>query len=134
MSIRQPTLGILGLVISIAISLFIISLFSAATFGAWVTYFLVICLPVQVVMAFVLQAQYPAFIKNLKQTDCQSSCPWQAAQHMHITSVRRIPHFEDICFMGSLYYRTQALFQARAETYDSNRRSSPNRVAIHYGP
>ena len=67
MSIKQPILGILGLVIAMAISLVIVSLFSAAMFGGWVTYFVATCVPVEVVMALVLQTQYPAFLKDMKQ-------------------------------------------------------------------
>jgi hypothetical protein len=67
MSIKQPILGVLGLAIAMAISLVIISLFNAAMFGGWVTYFVATCVPVEVVMALVLQTQYPAFLKDMKQ-------------------------------------------------------------------
>ncbi len=67
MSIKQPILGIFGLVIAMAISLVIVSLFSAAMFGGWVTYFVATCVPVEVMMALVLQTQYPAFLKDMKQ-------------------------------------------------------------------
>jgi hypothetical protein len=67
MSIKQPVLGILGLVVAVAISLAIVSLFSADMFGGWVTYFVATCVPVEVVMALVLQTQYPTFLKNMAQ-------------------------------------------------------------------
>ena len=67
MSVKQPVLGILGLVIAMAISLIIISLFSADMFDGWVTYFVATCVPVEVVMALVLQTQYPAFLKDMAQ-------------------------------------------------------------------
>ena len=67
MSIKQPLLGLIGLAVAIVISLAVISLFSAATFGTWVTYFVATCVPVEVVLALVLQAQYPEFLKGMQQ-------------------------------------------------------------------
>ena len=67
MSIKQPLLGLIGLAIAIAISLAIVSCFSAATFGGWVTYFVATCVPVEVTLALVLQTQYPGFLKDMKQ-------------------------------------------------------------------
>ncbi len=67
MSIKQPYLGLVGLAVAIVISLVIVSLFSAATFGTWVTYFVATCVPVEVTLALVLQTQYPGFLKDMKQ-------------------------------------------------------------------
>jgi len=67
MSIKQPLLGLIGLAVAIVISLAIVSLFSAATFGTWVTYFVATCVPVEVTLALVLQAQYPGFLKDMTQ-------------------------------------------------------------------
>lgn len=64
---KQPILGIVGLIIVMAIAFGIISLFSADTFAGWVTYFVAVCVPVEVVIGMVWQLGYPPFIRGLAQ-------------------------------------------------------------------
>lgn len=56
----QPFLGLAALLLSILLSLGVISLFTPATFATWVTFFVVVCVPVQIVIGMVWQANYPA--------------------------------------------------------------------------
>ena len=64
---KQPILGIVGLIIVMAIAFGIISLFSADTFAGWVTYFVAVCVPVEVVIGMVWQLGYPPVIRGLAQ-------------------------------------------------------------------
>ena len=64
---KQPILGIVGLIIVMAVAMGIISLFTADQFAGWVTYFVAVCVPVEVVIGMVWQLGYPPFVKNLAQ-------------------------------------------------------------------
>jgi len=64
---KQPVLGLIGLIIVMAIAMGVISLFSADTFAGWVTYFIAVCVPVEVVIGMVWQLGYPPFVKDLAQ-------------------------------------------------------------------
>lgn len=63
----QPLLGTLTLVLAVTLSLYAISLFEVETFSSWVTFFVVICVPMQIVLGMVWKLEYPHFLKNLGQ-------------------------------------------------------------------
>lgn len=68
MSIRtQPLLGIVALVFTMILSLAIIALFDAQTFATWVTFFVVICVPVEIVFGLAWELNYPPFVRRLGQ-------------------------------------------------------------------
>ena len=61
MGIKQPTLGIAAAVLVMAIALGFISLFSFPTFAGWVTYWLICCIPMQIVIAVTWGCKQPQF-------------------------------------------------------------------------
>lgn len=64
---KQPILGIVGLIIVMVVAMAIISLFTADQFAGWVTYFVAVCVPVEVVIGMVWQLSYPSFVKDMGQ-------------------------------------------------------------------
>jgi len=67
MGIKQPTLGIAAAALMIAIALGFISLFSFPTFAGWVTYFLICCIPMQIVIAVTWGCKQPQFAGTRSQ-------------------------------------------------------------------
>ncbi|WP_437883251.1 hypothetical protein [Pseudomonas sp. LRF_L74] len=67
---NQPFLGGVGLGCVIVLSLALIGCFSGAFFATWVTFFVVCCVPVQIVLAMLWRGQYPGWLKQLAQ-------PWR---------------------------------------------------------
>lgn len=65
--ITQPLSGVVALVLVVAISLGIISLFEEPVFGSWVTFLFMCCIPAQIVCALVWQCGYPTFAQKLPQ-------------------------------------------------------------------
>ncbi|MGV6476845.1 hypothetical protein [Azotobacter vinelandii] len=66
-SVGQPVLGMLALATSMAVSLGIIALLDVDFFATWTTFFVVACVPAQIVISMVWELDYPAFARNLKQ-------------------------------------------------------------------
>jgi len=64
---QQPLLGTLTLALAITLSLYAISLFEVETFSSWVTFFIVVCVPMQIVLGMVWKLEYPSFICHLNQ-------------------------------------------------------------------
>ncbi|MCC6073956.1 hypothetical protein ACFPTX_19795 [Pseudomonas sp. GCM10022188] len=64
---RQPLRGLLGLAGVIALSLALIGCFSGEFFATWVTFFVVCCVPVQIVLSMLWRNQYPAWLGGLPQ-------------------------------------------------------------------
>ena len=65
--LQQPALGIVATIISILASLSIILWFDPATFGGWVTFLIICCIPAQVVLSLIWQNSYPAPAATLAQ-------------------------------------------------------------------
>ena len=59
--VKQPTLGIAAAVLVMAIALGFISLFSFPMFAGWVSYFLISCIPMQVVTVVIWGCRQPRF-------------------------------------------------------------------------
>ena len=66
-SLSQPLAGLLALVLVVAVSLGIISLFEEPVFGSWVTFLFMCCIPAQIICALVWQCGYPHFAQTLPQ-------------------------------------------------------------------
>jgi len=64
---EQPVLGILALAASMALSMGIIGLLDAELFATWVTFFVVVCVPVQVILSMAWELNYPPLSRKLKQ-------------------------------------------------------------------
>jgi len=67
MGIKQPTLGIAAAVLIMAIALGFISLFSFPTFAGWVSYGLICCIPMQIVIAVTWGCRQPGFAASQRQ-------------------------------------------------------------------
>lgn len=67
MGIRQPALGIVAAVLVMAIGLAFISLFSFPVFAGWISYFLICCIPMQVVTVVVWGCKQPRFAAGRTQ-------------------------------------------------------------------
>lgn len=67
MGIKQPTLGIAAAILVMAIGLGFISLFSFPTFSGWVSFFLICCIPMQIVTAITWGCNQPRFAARLRQ-------------------------------------------------------------------
>ena len=67
MGIKQPALGIVAAVFVMAIGLGFISLFSFPMFAGWVSYFLICCIPMQVVTVVIWGCQQPRFAAGRSQ-------------------------------------------------------------------
>lgn len=65
--LKQPVLGIVATIICVLLSLSIILWFDPETFGTWVTFLIICCIPAQVVLALVWQTNYPAPAASLAQ-------------------------------------------------------------------
>lgn len=64
---RQPLLGILGLLAMMAVSWLVIGAFDGGFFATWVTFAVVVAVPVQIVLAMVWQTNYPGWVARLGQ-------------------------------------------------------------------
>jgi hypothetical protein len=67
MGIKQPTLGIVAAILVMAIGLGFISLFSFPTFSGWVSFFLICCIPTQVVTVVIWGCKQPGFAAGFSQ-------------------------------------------------------------------
>ncbi|HLK48914.1 MAG TPA: hypothetical protein VKT49_12305 [Bryobacteraceae bacterium] len=67
MGIKQPAVGILAAVLVMAIGLSFISLFSFPMFAGWVSYFLICCIPMQVVTVVIWGCKQPRFAAGQSQ-------------------------------------------------------------------
>lgn len=67
MGIKQPALGIVAAGLVMAIGLGFISLFSFPMFAGWVSFFLICCIPMQVVTVVIWGCKQPRFAAGLNQ-------------------------------------------------------------------
>jgi hypothetical protein len=67
MGIKQPALGIVAAVLVMALGLGFISLFSFPMFAGWVSFFLICCIPTQVVTVVIWGCKQPRFAAALGQ-------------------------------------------------------------------
>lgn len=65
--VAQPALGLTVLSAVIALSLFIIGRFNGDFFASWVTFFMVITVPLQIVLSMLWRTQYPRWVGTLQQ-------------------------------------------------------------------
>ena len=65
--LRQPLLGILGTLIVLLVSFCVMFWFKPDTFGTWVLFIAVSCLPMQMIIAMVWQNNYPHPASKLEQ-------------------------------------------------------------------
>ncbi len=61
MGIKQPALGVTAAIVVMAIALGFISRFSFPTFAGWVSYFLICCIPMQIIVAVTWGCKQPRF-------------------------------------------------------------------------
>lgn len=64
---RQPVLGSLMLLVVMALSLLIISCFKGDFFASWVTFVVVVGVPVEIVLSMLWRSQYPGWVAALPQ-------------------------------------------------------------------
>lgn len=64
---RQPLTGLLGLALVMLVSLALIGCMSGDFFATWATFYLVCCVPPQIVLAMVWRNRYPAWLGGLGQ-------------------------------------------------------------------
>src|SRR5579864_1766012 len=64
MGIKQPMLGVIAAVLVMAIGLGFISLFSFPMFAGWVSFFLICCIPMQVVTVVIWGCKQPQFAQR----------------------------------------------------------------------
>lgn len=64
MGIKQPTLGISAAVLVMAIALGFISLFTFPMFAGWVSFFLICCIPMQVITVVIWGCKQPQFAQR----------------------------------------------------------------------
>lgn len=67
--IKQPTLGLIGAVVTIGLSLAISTAFHPDTFGTWVGFLVMCAVPTQIVIALVWQNRYPGVLARLPQPE-----------------------------------------------------------------
>ncbi|MCP4714149.1 MAG: hypothetical protein GY868_03450 [Deltaproteobacteria bacterium] len=65
--VKQPLLGILGLIVCVLLTMAIIVWFKTPTFMSWVTFIMICAIPTMVVLALVWQGNYPAPAATLAQ-------------------------------------------------------------------
>jgi len=65
--IKQPTLGLIGAVVTIGLSLVISTAFHPDTFGTWVGFLVMCAIPAQIVIGLVWQNRYPGVLARLPQ-------------------------------------------------------------------
>ena len=63
----QPMLGVVGLVVSVGLSLLVSVAFDPGTFGSWVAFLIMSVVPAQVIMGLVWQNNYPPALGRLSQ-------------------------------------------------------------------
>ena len=91
---RQPLTGLLGLVLVVLVSWAAIGSVSAGFFATWATFFLVCCVPPQIVLAMVWRSQYPGWLNGLGQ-------PWRGLAQLALTLLAA-------ALIASLVFVTQA--------------------------
>ena len=64
---RQPVLGSLMLLVVMALSLLIIGCFKGDFFASWVTFVVVVGVPVEIVLSMLWRSQYPGWVAALPQ-------------------------------------------------------------------
>lgn len=63
----QPMLGLIGLLVSVGLSLLVSVAFDPGTFGSWVAFLIMSVIPAQVIMGLVWQNNYPPALGRLAQ-------------------------------------------------------------------
>lgn len=63
----QPMLGVLGLLVSVGLSLLVSVAFDPGIFGSWVAFLIMSVIPAQVIMGLVWQNNYPPALRRLSQ-------------------------------------------------------------------
>ena len=61
MNLKQPALGIAATALVIAISLWFISLFRLPVFAGWVAYYMICCIPMEIIIGITWGTKYPRF-------------------------------------------------------------------------
>src|SRR6476619_7204873 len=67
LGLKQPVLGTVAAILTMAVSLAFVSLFTFPTFASWVGYLMICFIPAQIMVAVTWGANQPAFAAKQKQ-------------------------------------------------------------------